>query len=163
MSNHKTLYLLIGMKGSGKTHIGKLLAQRTDIFFLQVEPIWLTVQPGENGWEKVEGAIDDCFLTHNRVMIESLGAGDGFSRFYASLSAKYQTKMIHVVAGFENCLERVKTRSKKDHIDISDAQVAAYNKIAAEIRYDWAAEIDNDPPASPESILAAFQRMETSL
>ena len=42
----KTLYMLIGPKGAGKSYIGRLVSQRTDIRFLRVESIWLTVQPG---------------------------------------------------------------------------------------------------------------------
>jgi shikimate kinase len=45
----KLLYLLIGPKGSGKSHIGALVSQHTDIYFLRVEPIWLSLQPGEDG------------------------------------------------------------------------------------------------------------------
>lgn len=37
----KTLYMLIGPKGSGKTHIGTLVNIHTDIKFLRVESIWL--------------------------------------------------------------------------------------------------------------------------
>ena len=34
MSDQKTLFMLIGPKGSGKTHIGTLIHQHTDIVFL---------------------------------------------------------------------------------------------------------------------------------
>ena len=72
------LFMLIGPKGSGKTHIGMLVHQHTDIHFVRVEPIWLSLAPGEDGWQKVEAAIDAAFLIHDHVMIESLGAGEGF-------------------------------------------------------------------------------------
>ena len=69
----QTLYMLIGPKGAGKTTIGTLVHQHTDIAFIRVEPIWLSLQPGEDGWKKVESVIDDRFQTHDRLMIESLG------------------------------------------------------------------------------------------
>lgn len=34
------------------------------------------------------------FQTHNKVMIESLGIGEGFSELYAALAKKYFIKMI---------------------------------------------------------------------
>ncbi len=86
MSRPKTLFMLIGPKGSGKTHIGTLVGQRTDIVFLRVEPIWLALKPDENGWEKVEATLDATFEKCDKVMIESLGAGKAFRKFYASLA-----------------------------------------------------------------------------
>jgi shikimate kinase len=57
MSNQKILYMLIGPKGAGKTHIGTIVDRDTDISFLRVESIWLGLQPGEDGWTKVEAAL----------------------------------------------------------------------------------------------------------
>ena len=59
---NKTIYMLIGPKGSGKTHVGTLINNNTNIKFLRVESIWLTVQPGEDGWKKVEQVIGQEFL-----------------------------------------------------------------------------------------------------
>ncbi len=155
----RILYMLIGPKGSGKTHIGMLVHQHTDIHFIRVEPIWLSLTPGEDGWQKVEAAIDAAFLLHDHVMIESLGAGEGFLAFYRSLGANYEIKMIRVCAELDTCLERVRTRSSADHIPVSDDKVAAYNRIAAEVAYPWALEIDNNQPAPDDAILAAIRRL----
>ncbi len=51
---NQVLYILIGLKGSGKTYIGNLVDWHSRIKFLRVEPIWLNLQPGEDGWLKVE-------------------------------------------------------------------------------------------------------------
>ena len=149
--------MLIGPKGSGKTHIGMLVDRHTDIAFLRVESVWLTVQPGEDGWKKVEAAIDAMFQTHPKVMVESLGAGDGFRGLYSSLQAKYPIKMIRVYADPDTCLRRVKNRNSADHISVSDDQVAEYNKIAARVSYDWDLEINNNDPATDGEILNAIQ------
>ncbi|OLP16158.1 shikimate kinase [Leptolyngbya sp. 'hensonii'] len=155
----KILYLLIGPKGAGKTYIGTLVDQRTEIRFLRVEPIWLGLQPGEDGWQKVEQTIAAMFEHHDQVMIESLGAGDAFTQFRASLARKYTLKLIRVYAELDTCLTRVKTRSSADHIPVSDHQVEYYNKIAAAVIYDWDLEINNQSPASDEAILAAIQTL----
>jgi len=88
MSTHKTLFMLIGPKGSGKTHIGTLVNQHTDIVILRVEPIWLGLKPYEDGWKKVEAVIDAMFQEQDKVMTESLGIGEGFDKFRASLAKK---------------------------------------------------------------------------
>jgi shikimate kinase len=155
--------MLIGPKGAGKTHIGVLVDQHTDITFLRVEPIWLSLQPGEDGWKKVEQIIDTMFKTHEKVMIESLGAGEGFRRFHASLAKKYPIKMIRVFADLDICLARVKNRNSIDHISVSDDKVIEYNQIAAGVTYDWALEIDNNGPAPDADIIQAIRDLENTV
>jgi predicted ABC-type ATPase len=157
MPDQKTLFMLVGPKGSGKTHIGTLISQHTDIVFLRVEPIWLSLKPDEDGWKKVEAAIDALFQQHTKIMIESLGIGEGFSKFHASLAEKYPIKMIRVYADPEICFTRVKTRNSVEHIAVSDDKVVEFNALASAVNYEWALEINNNTPASDEAIIAAVQ------
>lgn len=157
MSSQKILYMLIGPKGSGKTHIGTLVNQHTDIAFLRVEPVWLGLKPGEDGWKKVESVIDSMFQTHNKVMIESLGIGEGFSEFYTALAKKYFIKMIRVYADLRACFTRVKNRNNVENIAVSDDKVIEFNKIAATVTYNWDLEINNNDPAADEDIINAIQ------
>jgi ABC-type glutathione transport system ATPase component len=157
MPSQKTLFILVGPKGSGKTHIGTLVNQYTDITFLRVEPIWLDLRSDENGWENVEAAIDAMFQNRNKVMIESLGIGEGFSKFHASLTGKYSVKMIRVYANLETCFTRVKTRNNVEHIAVSDDRVTELNEIAATVTYNWNLEINNDALASDRDIISAIQ------
>ena len=64
----------------------------------------MSLQPGENGWKKVEQAIDDTFKNHSKVAIESLGAGEEFAKFRAALEKKYTLKMIQVYTDARNLL-----------------------------------------------------------
>ena len=157
MPDQKMLYMLIGPKGAGKTHIGTVVDQHTDIAFLRVEPIWLNLQSGEDGWKKVEAAVNIMFETHDKVMIESLGAGEGFRGMYAALAEKYPIKMIRVYADQDTCLERVKNRSSENQIAVSLDKVAEYNQIAANVQYHWDLELHNNLPLSEAAILAAIQ------
>ena len=152
-----TLYLLIGLKGAGKTHIGTVVALHTEIAFLQVESIWFNLKPGENGWKKVEEAVNSMFETHDQVMIESLGAGDGFRGLYSALAAKYVIKMIRVNADPNTCLSRVKNRKSAVQIPVSEEKVIEYNQLAALVSYPWDLEIDNNIMLSDAEILAAFR------
>lgn len=154
----KTLYMLIGPKGSGKTYIGTLIAEKTDIAFLRVENIWLSLKPREDGWQKVEQAIEQDFQRCDKLMIENLGAGEGFHRFHDSLSRKYTIQLVRIFCDLDICLERVKNRDNKNHIPVSDTKVAEYNAIAARVKLDWAVEIDNNGPAPDAEILRAIKR-----
>jgi shikimate kinase len=155
----KLLYMLIGPKGAGKTHIGALVARNTSIRFILVERIWLDLQPGEDGWTKVEHVIDAAFQANDQVMIESLGAGEGFQRFHAALAGKYPIKMIRVFADLDTCLVRVRSRPTVDQIAIPEETVAEYNRIAAAVEFNWDLTIDNTSPASDTEILAAIRRL----
>lgn len=155
----RVLYMLIGPKGAGKTYIGTLVGRHTDIHFIRVEPLWLNLAPGEDGWTRVEQTIDAAFETHPKVMIESLGAGEGFRRFHAALAQKYPIKMIRVVADLDTCLARVRGRDTAEHIAVSDDKVVEYNQIAARVSYDWALEITNDQPTTANEILAAIRQL----
>lgn len=157
MPKQKTLYMLIGPKGSGKTHIGTLVNAQTDIVFLRVEPIWLSLKPGEDGWEKVIEAIDTLFQAHDKVMIESLGVGEGFNKLYANLTEKYPIRMIRVFADLETCFKRVKSRNSAEHIAVSDDKVIEYNQIAAAVTYAWDLEINNNAIASEAEIIKAIE------
>ena len=97
------------------------------------------------------------FLSHDKLMIESLGAGEGFRRFHASLARKFTVKLIRVVADLDTCRARVKSRDNKDHIAVSDDQLEAYNRIAAAVDLDWDLEIDNNVPISEAKLVAAIQ------
>jgi len=156
MSNHQTLFMLIGPKGSGKTHIGTLVHQHTDIVFLRVELIWISLQPGEDGWKKVETEIDALFQKHEKVMVESLGIGEGFNQFHASLAEKYSIRMIRVYADLETCFNRVKTRNNAEHIPVSDNRVTEFNQLASAVTFDWDLEIYNNDLTPDKDIVSAI-------
>ncbi len=155
----KTLYMLIGPKGSGKTYIGMLVEKQMDVTFLHVEAIWLSLNPNVNGWVKVEQAIDREFENCQKLIIENLGAGSDFQSFLYSLKTKYEIKMIRVFADLNKCLDRVKNRCNKDHIPISDAKIEEYNKIAANATFDWSLEIDNNGSVTDAEIVSSFRNI----
>lgn len=161
MAAQKNLFMLVGPKGSGKTHIGTLVNQHTDIVFLRVEPIWLGLKPDEDGWKKVEAVIDAMFQKQDKIMIESLGIGEGFGKFHASLAEKYSIKMIRVYANLETCFTRVKTRNNAEHIAVSDDKVAEFNQLASAVTFDWDLEINNDNPASDKEIINAIRSINS--
>lgn len=149
----KEIIILIGPKGSGKTYIGKRIEQLAGIKFLPVEPLWLQLAEGEDGWDRVEREIDHLLIAEDRVVIESLGAGDGFNRMQASLRGKYAVKLIKVETDPEECLRRVRNRDGREQIPVSEEKIREYNRIAASVKHSWEVVIDNNGPAGDEEIL----------
>jgi shikimate kinase len=158
----KTVYMLIGPKGTGKSHVGRAIEERLGVPFLRVEPIWLSLAPGEDGWKKVEDAIDQCFEKADELLIESLGAGEGFQSMRQSLLRQYNVRYIKVETRLDECLRRVRTRSQADHIPVSDDKVEQYNQIAAKVELPWNAVLQNDGPASIEQIVGVFQQVRAA-
>lgn len=148
----KTLYLLIGPKGSGKTYIGDYINSNTEIHFLSVEPIWLALPQNENGWQQVSEAIAQCFIKSDKVMIENLGAGDGFNHFLIKMKELYSIKLIKVDTDLDLCFRRVKERNNKNHIPVSDDKVKEYNNIASKVVLPWDLVINNNGQQTIEKI-----------
>ena len=155
----KQFYLLVGPKGAGKTHIGTLVGKNTPITFLAVEPIWLGLKRGAEGWTEVRRAIARCFENTNEVMVETLGVGEGFEEFFAALGRQYEIKLIRVTASPDVCLRRVKTRDSTNHIAVSDAKVAEYNRLATAVEMEWDGVIDNTEPTTEEVVLRVIARL----
>jgi shikimate kinase len=153
----KTVVMLIGPKGSGKTHIGTVLEKRAGLKFLRVEMIWLRLGEGQDGWQAVEEAVDSCLERSDSVVIESLGVTEGFERMRASLGRRYRIRYVRVAAPPAVCLERVRGRDSRDHIAVSDEKVEEYNSIAVKVALPWDGEICNFPPLTDREILAAVR------
>ena len=152
----RRIYLLIGPKGAGKTYLGTLVAQHTNITFLAVEPLWLALPPGADGWAVVEARIAALFQTHPKVMLETLGAGPAGEQFVARLADQYHVTYIRVAADAEQCLSRVATRDRTQHLPVSLEQVRAYNVVAAAVQYPWDLEVVNDGTIPDDAIVAAI-------
>jgi hypothetical protein len=50
-----------------------------------------------DGWDIVEEEIDRVFESNDKVMIESLGAGDGFARLHKSLKNKCKINLTDLI------------------------------------------------------------------
>ena len=67
MAASRSVLVLVGPKGSGKTYVGALINKEPGVRFLRVEPIFLEnmhnshptgTAPDEEGYSKVIGEID---------------------------------------------------------------------------------------------------------
>ena len=102
MNKLKTVYVLIGPKGSGKTYIGSLLEKEIGLKFLSVEKLGLENIPKSKliGNERIkesfrqeEAAIDEILQYHNAVSFESTGVHPWLQNILASLRTKYNVKL----------------------------------------------------------------------
>jgi len=168
MTNPKTVYLLVGPKGSGKTYIGGLLEQALGVHFLRVERLLIDhikaagldsdQLPGD-GYHLEEEAIDRILQNNGEVISEATGSSKHLPSFIERLRNKYTVVLIRVVCPLHACLERVDARSPADHFEISDEAIMAINRKSQSLSLDWDLEIDNTAPATDENICARFREV----
>lgn len=160
----KKLYLLIGPKGAGKTHIGELIAANTGIDFINVEAIWLDYYRSKRndipGWQIVIQEIENRFRTQDRVMIESLGVGEPFTKTVAYFKNKTKLSLIKVRTELLACMERIKNRDASRQIPLEEEKIREYNEKVTATDHDWDLVIDNNGPAAVEEILALIRTIE---
>jgi cytidylate kinase len=164
----RTVLLLVGPKGSGKTFIGSLISSHLGVHFLRAEPIFLAnlqssrlrgAARDAEGYDKVLAELERRLVQAPRVALESTGASEAFQPFLLALRARHRVLAISIRAPAGTCLHRVRTRDRRDHIAVSDDDVLEINGRAARVQLDWDLEIDNSGPAPADDILDAFRRL----
>lgn len=165
----KTVFLLIGPKGSGKSYIGALFRQRFNIPFIRVED-WV------KGLKKDKDFSDEAYIREvfqvieagivkeledkQNLVFESTGYSEHFDRMLANLKMNYRVVLVKIRAGNDLCLQRVKSREQSIHIPYSDADILAINELVATKILTSDFEIDNNSasPAELEQAIAAMLR-----
>ncbi|HCC04700.1 TPA: shikimate kinase [Patescibacteria group bacterium] len=156
---NKTLFILIGLKGSGKTHIGSLIQRKLGIQFFRVEDVWLELKEEKfseeyirKGFSLVAEKIDEKFKEANRLVIESTAAHQEFHNLLARLKDKYEVKLIKIMAPPDLCLKRTKTRVQSIHIPVSDDRVEVINRKAFSVNLPFDLVIENEKGTDKEIV-----------
>jgi shikimate kinase len=157
----KIVYILIGLKGSGKTHIGNLLSQRLAIPFLRVEDLFLRIKtenPLEDqnyistGYKNVENEIRERLSNSNQIAIESTGIASKFHEMILRLKNDYSVKLIKIESDPELCLKRIENRDQSIHISVSDDKINEINKLAQTLSLNFDLVINNNSKTDDELI-----------
>lgn len=165
MSARRTVLVLLGPKGAGKTYVGTLIQRELGVRFVRAEPIFLEHQRTSTltgvardaaGYAKVLSAVEDVLARESRVCFESTGASPAFAPFLEQLRARFDVRVVGVRAPLDRCAERVRTRDLSQHITVSDHRVTEINARAAEVAIPCDVEIDNGGPAPDHAIVGAI-------
>jgi shikimate kinase/limonene-1,2-epoxide hydrolase len=119
------LIILVGPKGSGKSHIGRVLEKHLGVFFFHVEPLWMRYyserqasgrQPViSEGIARVHPQIVDALRDHKHVCVETTGASAEILKDLLSLNPS-RTVVARVSAPLELCRERIANRDPTHQI-----------------------------------------------
>ncbi|MGD0712530.1 MAG: AAA family ATPase [Bacteroidales bacterium] len=157
----KKINILVGLKGSGKTYIGKLLQDKLNIPFLRVEDICLRINAGREinnkayiseAFEQIEAEIRKKLASSDQITIESTASASQFDNMVLSLRKDFIVKLVKIDTDPNLCLQRVKTRDLKNHIPVSDEQIIEINKVSAMRTFDFDLIIENNNKTDKELI-----------
>jgi [ribosomal protein S5]-alanine N-acetyltransferase len=164
-SSAKTVYILVGPKGSGKTFIGNALEDRLGILFIRVEKLLIEYVEKNglqsntlprDGFDIEEHAIASALALRPAVITEATGSSIYFSDFLDRLNKCYQVTLVRVKCPPETCLERVARRPTQDQFAVDDQTLRRINNKAASAEFDWSFEIDNSQNQSVANVVARF-------
>ncbi len=135
--NDKTIYILIGKKGSGKSFIGMLMEKEFHVKFISVENLALQIirkreidDPSyiNEYFQALECELRTILETNDKIVFESTGLTDNFDQMLENLRKEFSVITIGIKASDELCITRVKNRDQTIHIDVSDDQVKHINE-----------------------------------
>lgn len=161
----KLVFILVGPKGSGKTHIGSLLEKEIGLKFLSVEKLGLENIPKskltgyeleKEGFHHEERAIERILTEEDAMSFEATGSSEYFRTVLDRLRAKYEVKLVKVFSPLPTCYHRIKQRGTANHIPVSEERIKTINEKAAKVDLNWALTIDNSNQPTDKQILSIW-------
>jgi cytidylate kinase len=159
------LILLVGPKGSGKSHVGRLLEARLGVHFFHVEPHWMRyhaecAEAGRpvsipEGIERVRPAIEAALREHGRITVETTGASREILDDLLALGARHGRLLVRVAAPLDICLERIAHRDPTHQIPLAEEQIRQIHELSEAVELPYDLVLDN-LDLSEEAILECF-------
>ena len=159
------LIFLIGPKGSGKSHIGRLLEARLGVHFFHVEPLWKAyyadckAQGREptiaEGIERIRPAIFSSLEGHPHICIETTGASREILEDLLRLCERADTLLVRVNAPLPLCLERIASRDQTHQIPMDAASIRRVYELGSELDLPFDLMLENIA-LTPEEVLEPF-------
>jgi shikimate kinase len=156
------LIVLIGPKGSGKSHIGRVLEKRLGILFFNVEPFWMSYyaecqtaarQPViSEGIAKTHPRIAETLRAHEHVCVETTGASAEILNDLLSLEQPAKTLIARVSAPLQLCLERIARRDQRKQIPMDVATIRKIHGLSESVQLQPDLLLDNAPLTEDEII-----------
>ena len=145
--------LLVGPKGSGKSHIGRILDARLGVHFFHVEPLWLGYhaecraagrQPSiAEGITRVHPILADALGKHANVCVETTGASPEILDALLALKPRSETVVARVTAPLELCLRRIANRDQTDQIPLDAETVRKVHVLSEALRLEADVALDS--------------------
>lgn len=162
--NYKLL-VLVGPKGSGKSHIGRELEALFQIKYVRIEAVWQELKKRRADFLSPDYIREGRHLTldlirshlkDRHVCIEASGVADDWDEYVTNLKSMADVIFIKVICSLDECKKRALGRDQSLQVQISDDLFDQINEKAAHIELDWAGIINNEPFISPDELRAVI-------
>jgi len=158
--------LLVGPKGSGKSHIGRTLERRLGIPFFHVEPLWMAYHAEckasgrdpsiAEGISRVHPLIAAALREHEHLCVETTGASPEILADLVSIAGSSKLLVARVSAPLDLCLHRIAARDQENQIpaDAETIRKVYALSLAAPLHADL--RLENEA-LSEGDIVSAFE------
>ncbi|HSD63192.1 MAG TPA: AAA family ATPase [Ignavibacteriaceae bacterium] len=153
ISGIKTIFVVIGQKGSGKSLICSIVEELYGILFLQVEIIAREVKKERNVFDEsyhnevyiqIESQLRRQLKNCSAVIFESTGLAAQFDMMIDNLKNDFQIVSIYIKSDPELCMERINNRDTDIHINVSDKDVQYINRLVLKKNFNCDYIIENN-------------------
>jgi chloramphenicol 3-O-phosphotransferase len=162
------LIVLVGPKGSGKSHIGRLLEAERGVHFFHVEPLWMAYHAAcrangrapslAEGIGHVHPALAAAVERHRHVCVETTGASREILGDLLRRAGPARPLLVNVRAPLQLCLDRIASRDQTHQIPLDAASIRHVDALSRALDLPFDLVIDN-VALSPEAILQPFARL----
>jgi cytidylate kinase len=138
--------LLVGPKGSGKSHIGRILDARLGVHFFHVEPLWLSYHAycSANGREvdiaegiaRIHPILAGALDRHAHVCAETTGASSEILEGLLSLRPRSEIIIARITAPLELCLQRIANRDQTHQIPLETETIRVVHELSESLALD---------------------------
>lgn len=156
------LVVLVGPKGAGKTTIGRMIARRPGVYFLEVEAIAQRVLAttgnvvdesyARQAFAAIVQAVRDIERDHDAIVLETTGASETTPWFLDRLRERHDVRLVRVHARPETCASRMISRDPRRQIEVSPELIREMHGRSEALQLPWDCELDNDPPMTPDDV-----------
>ncbi|MBX7215857.1 MAG: hypothetical protein K1X90_02730 [Candidatus Kapabacteria bacterium] len=170
--NNKSIYLLIGQKGSGKSFIGAILDKEFGIKFIRVEDWAKQIKKDRDidndtylkqVFAEIENGIRRALHETDKLVFESTGLTEYFDAMFENLRRDFHVTTIGVNVESNLCLERIKRRDQTIHINVSDDQVLMINNKVREKNFKTDFTINNENKTTQELVAELKEILSLSI
>ena len=162
------LILLVGPKGSGKTHVGRLLEARFGVHFFHVEPHWMAYHAEceaagrpvgmvvVEGVARIHPLLAAALREHEHVCVETTGASPEILDDLLALGADSGRLVVRIRAPLPVCLARIASRDPHHQIPLDEESIRRVYLLGEAAAVDADLAIENVALADRQ-IISLFQ------
>ena len=153
-ASQNKLLVLVGPKGSGKSHLGRMLEAEFEIRYVRIEEIWQELKTRRSDFLSQDYIREGRALTlealratlqKGSVCIEASGVADDWAEYVTALRQLAPIIFVRVTASLDACRIRARDRDHSLQVPIDLDLFEAINWQSIDVQMDWAVTLINEP------------------